>query len=193
MAIVIVERIFKRPRTIADIGPLSKSTEWCMRLHNVVALRHYLGTDGRRLICVFEAPDAEALRATIRSGGFGEPVHLWAATVHPAPGRSADDRIETGAGILTIVERSFAAPVVFDDVQALEDAGRHCFDLRNVSFLRSYFSTDHRRMLCLYTAPDAEAVREANQASRLPFDLAWPAEILVETPSPVTAAATHSG
>lgn len=191
MATVIVERILNRPRTITEIGMLSKSTEWCMALYDVVALRHYLASDGRRLVCVFDAPDAEALRATMRSGGFDQPAHLWAATIRPAPGRG-EDLIGPGAGALTVVERSFPEPVVFDDVQAIEDASRHCFDLRDVTFLRSYFSADRRRMLCLYAAPDAEAVREANQASRLPFDLAWPAEALVERPSPALAAAARS-
>jgi hypothetical protein len=190
---VIVERNFNWPRTIADVGARSETTERCMGIHNVIALRHYLASDGRRLVCVFDAPDAEALRATIRSGGFSEPAHVWTATVHPAPGRGNDDPIDAGAGMLTIVERSFPAPVVFDDVQALEDASRHCFDLRDVSFLRSYFSADRRRMLCLYRAPDAEAVRAANQAGRLPFDLAWPAQLLVEKPRPATAAAMPSG
>jgi hypothetical protein len=60
------------------------SSEWCMALHGVVSLRHYLASDGRRLVCLFDAPDAEAVRNTIRTGGMKPPQHLWAATIHPA-------------------------------------------------------------------------------------------------------------
>ena len=41
---------------------------------------------------------------------------------------------------------------------------------------RSDFSTDGRRSLCLYRAPDAEAVRLAQHEAGLPFDVVWPFE-----------------
>ena len=34
-------------------------------------------------------------------------------------------------------------------------------------------------MICLYRAPDAEAVRKANRTAGLPFDRVWPARALV--------------
>ena len=72
-----------------------------------------------------------------------------------------------------IVERTFPEPVVFGDVQALEDAHAWCLDLHGVRFLVSYFSDDRKRMICLYEAPDAEAVRRVNRQAKLPFDRAW--------------------
>lgn len=183
MATVIVERMFNRPRSLAELGGMMRSTEWCMAQHSVVALRHYFGADGRRLVCVFDAPDSEAVRSAIRTGGLSAPTRIWTASVHGEAGRGRDDIPEQVDATVVLVERTFPQPVDFDDVQALEDASGLCFDLRGVVFLRSYFAMDRRRMICLYTAPDAEAVREANLAGRLPFDLVWPATVLVEQPS----------
>jgi hypothetical protein len=47
-----------------------------------------------------------------------------------------------------------------------------------VSFLRSYFAIDGRRMLCLYEAPDVESVRFANRQAGLPFDRVWGARAI---------------
>jgi len=76
-----------------------------------------------------------------------------------------------------VVVRSFAEPVVFADVQAMEDKFAWCLDIRNIRFLHSYFSIDRRRMICVYEAPDAESVREANTQAGLPFDVVWSATI----------------
>jgi hypothetical protein len=72
-----------------------------------------------------------------------------------------------------MVERSFEAPIEFDELQRCEEAAGACFELHEVRFIRSYLSADKRRMFCLYEAPDAEAVRIANQQGGLPFDRAF--------------------
>ena len=90
-----------------------------------------------------------------------------------------------------LVERSFATPVAFAAIQALEDAGAWCLQMHRVTFLKTLFSTDRRRMICLYAAPDAESVRRAQEQARLPFDSAWPCRQIdpfAESPrSPVAA------
>jgi hypothetical protein len=43
-------------------------------------------------------------------------------------------------------------------------------ETNRVTFLHTYFSFDHRRMLCLYAGPDAEAVRCAQATAKMPFD-----------------------
>jgi hypothetical protein len=74
---------------------------------------------------------------------------------------------------LVVVERSFAEPVAFDEIQAAEDRSRACLDVRGVRFVRSYFSRDRRRMICLSDAPDAESVRDAQAKAGLPYERAW--------------------
>jgi hypothetical protein len=74
---------------------------------------------------------------------------------------------------LVIVERRFAAPVAFEDIQAMEDQGAWCLDAHGVTFVRTYFSQDRTRMLCLYEAPDADAVRAAQATIGMPFERVW--------------------
>lgn len=72
-----------------------------------------------------------------------------------------------------VVERSFPAPVTFAEVQCQEGRAGWCFELHGVEFVQTFFSKDRRRMICVYRAPDAEAVRRANEQAGLPFDRVW--------------------
>ena len=74
-----------------------------------------------------------------------------------------------------IVERVFAEPVDLPALTRRYQEGIRCFELRNVSHVRTTVSRDGRRMICEYTAPDAESVREANAAADLPFEHVWTA------------------
>jgi hypothetical protein len=72
-----------------------------------------------------------------------------------------------------LVERLFEEPVAFEGAHALEEAMGWCLEQHRVQWVRSYFSTDGRRSLCLYHAPDAESVRLAQHQAGLPFDAVW--------------------
>lgn len=80
-----------------------------------------------------------------------------------------------------IVERLFEEPVEFETLQKLEDESQWCLDLYDVKFLKTYFAADQKRMICLYEAPDAEAVRSANRKAGLPFETIWSADIIGPT------------
>jgi hypothetical protein len=74
-----------------------------------------------------------------------------------------------------IVERVFAEPVDLPELTRRYKEDIRCFELRNVSHLRTTVSRDGRRMICEYSAPDAESVREANEAADLPYAHIWTA------------------
>ncbi|HWO00981.1 MAG TPA: DUF4242 domain-containing protein [Blastocatellia bacterium] len=76
-----------------------------------------------------------------------------------------------------IVERSFDEAVEFEDLQAQGDKVSWCLDQHRVRFLRSYLSSDKKRMICVYEAPDAESVRIANRQAEVPFDCVWTATL----------------
>lgn len=78
---------------------------------------------------------------------------------------------------LIITERSFEQPVEFDTLQAVEDQFRWCLEQHRVRFIRSYISQDSRRMICIYEAPDAEAVRDVNRTMGIPFDSVYKARL----------------
>jgi hypothetical protein len=79
--------------------------------------------------------------------------------------------------VVVVVERSFAEPVAFEDVEALACRGAWCLEAHAVSYLRTWFSRDRRRMVCFYEAPDAESVRHAQRRMGMPYEMAWPATL----------------
>jgi hypothetical protein len=79
---------------------------------------------------------------------------------------------------IVIVERSFDEPVQFGEIQAIANRGVWCLEMYGVRYVRSFFSTDRRRMICLYEAPDADSVREAQRKAGVPFERAWAASII---------------
>lgn len=164
MTDVFVERTFEPPLTEEDVRAMVALGADCLDLHRVAWQGSLLSTDGHRLLCRFDAGDADSVRAAFRGVGAGFGA-LWAGTVHDAP---APD----GANV--VVERSFAAPVALDDVQAIEDAHAVCLESHQVTFCRTLFSRDCRRMICLYRAPDAESVRAAQRDAGMPFERVWP-------------------
>jgi hypothetical protein len=179
MVAIVVEREFKQQVSGADLHAAAGALRWCMNLYAVRPLVHYLGADGTRCACLFEAPDAEAIRAVLRTASPARPKHVWPATLHPGPGQDGGRPPDIAdALVLTVVERAFPQPVSFGEVQALEDRGASCLEMHRVQFLRSYFSADRQRMLCMYQAPDVESVRVANRQVGLPFESAWRANVI---------------
>jgi hypothetical protein len=54
---------------------------------------------------------------------------------------------------------------------------RGCLAARNARWMRSFVTTDGRRSICQFEAPDAETVREAFRAAGHPFERAWVADM----------------
>jgi hypothetical protein len=81
MATVILEHRFdNRPFDIERFHAAKVRTEPCLALHGARHLMSYVTPDGRRMICVFEAPDCEAVRQAARQLGFRYDA-VWSATV----------------------------------------------------------------------------------------------------------------
>jgi Nickel responsive protein SCO4226-like len=163
MTDLFLERSFEPPLVAADVLSMAGESRWCFEIHRVDWHGSLLAADGRTMVCHFSSADAESVRMALRQARI-DSRRLWAGTVHEVPGRGAAN---------VLVERSFAGPVALEDIQAIEDAKQWCLDLRNVQFVRTFFSRDRKRMLCLYAAPDAEAVREAQREAGMPVERVW--------------------
>ena len=77
-----------------------------------------------------------------------------------------------------ILEKEFDPPLSPEQHDEEARQAEPCLEARGVRWIRSYLSTDRRRMICLFHAPDAEAVRHANRIAGTPFDRVWPAQVL---------------
>ena len=168
MTQMFLERSFDPPLSKQGVLDLAIDAAGCFGIHRVDWHRSLLSTDGRKLVCWFSAPDIESARIALRTVN-SDVRRLWSGAVHDAPGLGKGD--VRSANVL--VERSFEDRVELQDIQDIEDAGAWCLDTYNVRFLRTYFSTDRKRMICLYEAPDAESVRQAQREAGVPFNEAW--------------------
>ena len=80
---VAVERELPVAMAPEEVLAVMREKGGCLSLHGVEKLVNYLSLDGRRMFCIFEAPDAEAVRISNRQMGL--PVaRAWTATVHEA-------------------------------------------------------------------------------------------------------------
>jgi hypothetical protein len=169
MSTVVVERSFAEPVAFEDIQALEDRGGWCLEAHGVRFLKTYFSRDRRRMICLYEAPDAESVR--LAEGKAGMPFEsAWATQVihhgEPEP-----------RGEAIVVERLLPRP--FDEA-AIRDAvagGAWCLQQYACRIVSTYLSGDGRRCLCVFGAPDAESVRQAQRRIGMPFEAVWPATV----------------
>jgi len=168
MSDVFLVRSFDPPLDDASFEAMARDGADCLSLYRVEWQQSLMSSDGRRLVCWFRAPDAESTRLALRKAGSHEATP-WAGSVHdsPLPGAPPADAANV------VVERSFEVPVTLEQIQAIEDAGVACLNARGVEFVRTFFSRDRRRLICLYRAPYAESVREAQRLASMPVDAVW--------------------
>lgn len=168
MTDIFLERDFDPPLGPADVTELALETQDCLDIHRVEWLGSFLSTDGRRMFCWFRAPDLESARIAMRQIGTDTSA-MWRGSVHNRPG--LDEKAMATANVL--VERQFGESTALHDIQDIEDASIWCLEARNVNFIRTFYSSDEKRMMCLYEAPDAESVRQAQREAGVPFAEAW--------------------
>ena len=76
-----------------------------------------------------------------------------------------------------IVEQTFETPLTDDEHARIGQRLDRCLEAYGARWIRSYLSTDRRRMVCEFEAPDAEAVRSSYRSAGLAFDRVWTAEL----------------
>ena len=79
-----------------------------------------------------------------------------------------------------IVERSFEQPLTEEELRAVEGRMAPCLELYDVRWIRSFWSSDRRRMICEYDAADAASVRNVQREAGAKFERMWAADVLGE-------------
>jgi hypothetical protein len=80
---VIVERVFTEPVTDADLLAMAERASGCYESLRVRRIRSYMSLDRKRMVCEYEAPDAESVRRASDTARIPY-VHVWTAHVIPA-------------------------------------------------------------------------------------------------------------
>ena len=175
MSVVVVERSFPQPVAFADVQAIEDRGAWCLEAHGVRFLKSYFSRDRRRMMCLYEAPDAESVRLAQERAGV--PFErAWASRVVRHPAGEPD-------GDAVVIERTLPRPLDEATIRDAAAQGRGCLEARGCRLVWSYLSGDGRRCLCVFAAPDAESVREVQRQTGMPFDTAWPATVHVPPPA----------
>ncbi len=169
MSTVVVERSFAEPVAFEDIQAIEDRGAWCLEAHHVRFVRTYFSRDRRRMVCLYEAPDAESVR--LAEGKAGVPFErAWAAQPLRHEGPEPD-------GDAVVVARTLTEAL---DEAAIRDAaarGAWCLQEWGCRIVWSLLSGDGRRCLCIFAAPDAESVRQTQKQLGMPYEAAWPATV----------------
>ncbi|MBE9172519.1 hypothetical protein IQ216_05295 [Cyanobium sp. LEGE 06143] len=78
---VIVEGRYLEPTTPEAIQKRGLGQRFCFDLYRSHPVTHYLSLDGAHILCVFRAPDAEAVRRSLNAIGVLPPDRVWTASL----------------------------------------------------------------------------------------------------------------
>ena len=77
---IIVERSFDAPFTEDDFAAVSQRIGSCLDLYGVRWIRSHISTDRRRMVCEYEAADAQSVR-DVQNAAQANFERVWAAEV----------------------------------------------------------------------------------------------------------------
>jgi hypothetical protein len=80
MQCIIVERTFESPPSDEELTAAGMRERPCLELYGVVWRRSLFSSDRLRMVCQYDAPDAESVRKVQREAGNGFD-RVWAGTV----------------------------------------------------------------------------------------------------------------
>jgi hypothetical protein len=171
MPTVVVERAFAQPVAFADIQAVESRGASCLDSHGVRFLKSYFSRDRRRMICLYDAPDAESVRIAERKAGvpFDE---AWSARVIRHEGADLEDDA-------IVVERLLPRPLDEAGIRKAAADGAWCREQYGCRIVWTFLSPDGLRCVCVFAAPDAESVRQSQRQSGMPYEAAWPASVHV--------------
>lgn len=171
MAQIVVERSFSVPAVLAELQARENAVSWCLEKYGVRFLRTFFSLDRKHMVCFYDAPDAEAVRRTQREGQLPHD-HIWTGTTFTAEPRPVEAEFEH-----VIVQRVWPTRCSPQEMSELVASSESCMGIYRAYLQHSYLSADGMRTICHFRAPDAEAVRIANQRTDSPFERAWASTI----------------
>ncbi len=80
MSRIVVERNFETPQSDEDMKRVADRERPCLAVYNVTWKRSLIATDRKRMVCEYEAPDAETVRKVQREAA-AEFDRVWVGDV----------------------------------------------------------------------------------------------------------------
>jgi hypothetical protein len=166
MSDVVYLRPLDPPASPGDIQEMVGHAGACFDLHRVDWVQSFLATGGGRMLCWYQAPDAESVRIALRQ--LGSDVRAaWAARLVGTSGNGAT--LPAAANV--VAEFRFdPSHAGLDEWQAAAQRAAG----GAVTFLGGFVATSGQQAVAIYQAPDADRLRSALEAAGMsPVDV-WP-------------------
>lgn len=170
MSLIIVETVTEQPLTDERLDAVSQSIAPCVEARNGTWRYSLLSGDRHRMICIYDAPDAESMRDAHRRGGLA-PKRVWAGNIIQPEGTPPQQPT-----LLTVFEGTYP-PLSDDEWDESSSKILSCYEERGIEWIQTYLSLDRTRMICELNAPDLESVREVQRRLNIPFDHVWSAQV----------------
>jgi hypothetical protein len=172
MSIVIVETLANTPLTPENPTATDYQILDCLGARMGTWQYSLLSGDRLRMLCVFEAPDAESVRESYAKAG-GAFDRIWSAQrLTPA------QPPQTNGTPLMVVESVYPEALTPDQWQANQDSLQAYFVGKGVEWVKSYLSLNRTRGFCELYAPDAEVIQTAYRQVGVPFHRVWSAKVI---------------
>ena len=162
MSDVFYLRSIDPPVTPEDVI-LTEDAGGCFDLHRVSWKHSFLAAGGGRMLCWYQAPDAESARIALRQLR-ANPEGVWPGTV------TGDD----GAGAPPVSDANFLAEVMLPDRHAgALDAFAEALRQEDAVLVRGFVSVREPKAACVVHAPGDRAVRAAVERTGLRLSDVW--------------------
>ena len=176
MSIVIVETLADTPLTPENPTETDYQILDCLGARMGTWKYSLLSSDRLRMLCVFEAPDAESVRESYAKAG-GAFDRIWSAQrLTPATPP------QTNGAALQVIESVYPEAVTPDQWQATQDSLQAYFVEQGaepgVVWVKSYLSLNRARGFCELYAPDAEVIQAGYRQVGVPFHRVWSAKVI---------------
>ena len=78
---IIVEHTYESPVSEEELGLTARRIDGCLAAYGATWVRSYVSLDRKRMICEFEAPDAEAVRTSYHNADV-KFERVWTANAY---------------------------------------------------------------------------------------------------------------
>lgn len=167
------------PVKLEDLTGMIEYAADCFDLHHVDWKHSVLSADGRRMLCWYQAPDAESARLALRE--LGSNLHaVWPGQI---TGEGANASSISTANLLAEVR--FPAPLSADVVASRSAA----LEREGVTLVRGILSNRRTQWIGLLNAPDEQTARSALERAGLSAELVW--QCTAVTPKAAASRTAH--
>lgn len=172
MSLIIVETDAKQPLTMEVLNAIDRRVSPCLKERDVKWCSSLVSGDRYRMICTYDAPDAESVREAHRRGRY-QSSRTWTGVLIKPEGAQP----QRNTALLKVVERT-CPPLSAEDWNKVNHQILNCYAEQGIEWIQSYISLDRTRVITELNAPDIESIQAIQRKVGIFFNRVWPAEFI---------------